>query len=235
MSRTPTLSEIILNGVEQVLSNVHTSMPGRVESYDPAKQLAKVKPLFKRKYASEDQPVEMPIISNVPVLFPRSESAFIRMPISAGDFVQLIFNERSINRWMDSGEITDPQDPSKFDLNGAVAIVGLYPKSKPIEMNGAAGSLEIANGQSYIEIKEDGEISVTNGQVVMQIQGGNVKITATKITLESSNVNLGDESGQALALKSDLALIKYITPLHPGPPAPVDASACLGTQKVKAT
>lgn len=236
MSRTPTLSEVILSAIEQVIGNVHTAMPGRIESYDQATQLAKVKPLFKRKYAAEDGAVELPIISNVPVIFPRSANAFVRLPVAAGDFVQLLFNERSLDRWLDAGKESDPLDPSKFDLNGAVAVLGLYPKGEKFAANGDAGSLELANGQTYIEIKESGEVVITNGDAVLQIEGGNVKIQATKITLESSNVNLGDEAGEALVKISELSNLQVVG-VQPGAGTlPVTSlPPAVGTQKVKAS
>jgi len=234
MSRTPSLSEVILNGIDQVMGNLHTSLPGRIESYDPGKQLAKVKPLLKRKYASEADAISLPIISNVPVIFPRASNAFLKLPVQSGDYVQLIFNERSLERWIDLGGEVDPQDPSKFDLNGAVAIVGLYPKTEPLESNGETASIELANGSSYIEIKESGEILVTNGEALLQIDGGNVKIQATKITLESANVNLGDESGEALVKISDLSTLQVVG-VQAGPATLPVVNTAIGTTKTKAS
>jgi len=234
MSRTPSLSEVILNGIEQVMGNLHTSLPGRIESYEPGTQLAKVKPLLKRKYTSEADTISLPIISNVPVIFPRSGNAFLKLPVQHGDYVQLIFNERSLERWIELGGEVDPQDPSKFDLNGAVAIVGLYPKTEPIEPNGETASIELTNGSSYVEIKESGEILVTNGQALLQIDGGNVKIQATKITLESANVNLGDESGEALVKISDLSTLQ-VAGVQAGPATLPVVNSAVGTTKTKAS
>lgn len=208
------LSKVISNAISGALSNIHTCLPGRVESFDASTGLAKVVPLLKRKYVSEENPVDLPVISGVPVVFPRAGDSWLRLPIAAGDYVLLLFSERSIDRWLDMGGTVDPLDPAKFDLNDAIAVPGIYPKPDALEANGASTSLEIANGSAFIEIKAN----------------GTVEITATKIVLKSSNVNLGDESGQALALKSDLARIVVTAP---NGPCSVDTSACVGTLKVK--
>jgi Phage protein Gp138 N-terminal domain len=252
MSKTPSLSEIILNGVEQTLGNLHTAMPGKIETYDEETQLANVKPLFKRKYASETEAVEMPIIINVPVIHPRTANAFVRLPVAVGDYVQLLFNERSLDRWLEKGGEVDPQDPSKFGLDGAVAIPGLNPKADAFVANGDPESVEIANGTAYVEIKEDGTIEATNGtgsvmikddgeilidsgQATLQIDAsGNVKITATKITLESTAVHLGDESGEALVKMSDLATLTVPGAMGGGPGLPV-TNVAIGTIKTKAS
>lgn len=231
---TPTLTQVIMSGIDKIMTNVHTSMPGRIESYDASTQLAKVKPLLNRKYTTEDQAKELPIISNVPVVFPRTASAFVRLPIKAGDTVLLIFCERSIDRWLDTGGAVDPLDPEKFGLNGAVALAGLYAKADALKANGANNSLEIANGSNYIEIKNSGEILIKNGQATLQLDGGNVKIQATKITLESANVNLGDESGEALVKISDLNTLQVVG-VQAGPATLPVINTAIGTIKTKAS
>lgn len=232
---TPTLTDVIISGVEKIMSNIHTAMPGRIESFDINTQLAKIKPLLNRKYTTDNIAKELPVISNVPVIFPRSANAFLRLPIAFEDTVLIIFCERSIDRWLDQGGTVDPLDPEKFGLNGAVAIAGIYPKSGAFDINGSSDSLEIAHGTNFIEIKNDGEILIKNGQANLQIDAsGNVKISALKITLESPNINLGDESGEALIKKSDLNTLFVPGATGGGPGLPVTNTA-VGTLKVKAT
>jgi hypothetical protein len=256
-STTPVLAQVILDGIAQVLANIHTAMPGQIEEYDAAKNLAKVKPLFKRKYHAEDAAVDLPIISNVPVVFQRTTSAFFRLPVKKGDYVLLIFCERSLDLWLENGGSVDPQDPTKFGLNDAVAIPGLFPKTITLEKNGAEESLEIANKTAYIEIKSNGDIAIkTSGNITVdsakatvttsgdtkvtasgkvEVSGSDVKVTgSSKVVLDSTNVKLGDESGQALALKSDLGLILVTAPPGGGP-CVVSAAACIGTIKTKAS
>lgn len=201
----PTLTDVLKKAIDQTLINIHTSMPGIIESYNPATGLASVKPSLKRKYAGEVDSMEYPVISGVPVVFPRTANAFLYLPITKGDNVLLVFAERSLDRWLEKGGMVAPEDPAKFGLNGAIAIPGLYAKTEPITPNGEMASVELANDTAYIEIKESGEIIVTNGQATLQLDGGNVKIQATKITLESSNVHLGDESGNKIITAADFA------------------------------
>lgn len=211
----PTLTEVMKNAIDQTLTNVHTSMPGVIESYDFATGLASVKPSFKRKYAGETESTEYPVVSGVPVIFPRVANAFLRLPVAKGDNVLLVFAERSLDKWMERGGAVAPADPAKFGLNDAVAIPGLYPKTNPVNPNGANTSLEIAVGSSWIEIKSDGSIY----------------INATKAVINSPNVNLGDESGNKIITAADFTS-GYVLD---STPAPCTLNPLGGTAKTKAS
>lgn len=184
---TPNLTEVITDGIERMLSNMHTAIPGIVESYDDGNNTVSVRPALKRKYVDEDAAVELPIISRVPVLFPRTANAHLALPVSKGDSVLLVISERGIARWLDKGGVVDPEEPAMFSINDAVAIPGIYPLAEAPVRNGAATSVEMANGTSYLEITNTGEI----------------RIKASKIVLESVDVNLGDEAGNKIVTVAD--------------------------------
>lgn len=215
----PTLTDVLKKAIDQTLCNVHTSMPGTIESYDSATGLASVKPSLKRKYTGEAESIEYPVISGVPVIFPRVADACLRLPIAKGDKVLLIFAERSLDLWLEKGGIVSPEDPAKFGLKDAVAIPGLFPKVDPPSPNGVDTSLEIAVGASWIEIKTDGSIH----------------ITASKAVINSPDVNLGDESGGALATLADLSSLTVPNAMGGAVILPVSALAATGTIKTKAS
>jgi hypothetical protein len=266
VQRDPALQRVIRMAFDCILANVHTCMPGKIESFDKATGLAKVKPLLMRKYVKETAAKELPVISGVPVLFPRLGTAVLRFPVTAGDYVSLFFAERSLDKWLAKGGMVDPEDPARFALNDAIAVLGLYPKTEVLTANGADTSLELALGTSWIEIKTSGEILVKNGSnksvtlksdgeidlqadantkiqvkpggvidiknssVTIQISGTTATVTAAKVVLDSSDVELGGAGGSALALKSDLGLIVVTAP---NGPCVVNTAACIGTLKVK--
>lgn len=227
---TPTLSNVLTAAVERFLSNIHTAMPGVIESYDPSTNTASVKPTLKRKYVDDDQAIELPVISRVPVLFPRTADAHLALPIAAGDYVMLVFSERGMARWLDKGGTVDPEEPAMFALNDAVAIPGVFPTDEAPARNGADDSVELANGTSYIEIKASGEILVKNGSLEMTIGSGEVRIKATKIVLESADVNLGDESGNKIVTVAD-----FLGNVLDSTAAPCTILPAGGTTKTKAS
>jgi hypothetical protein len=148
MIQPPTLAELLKQVIENRLLDVHTALIAQVESYDAKKQQVNVSPVLKRSIKSLDgQRVneQLPMLCDVPVLFPRAGGYFISFPIKPGDFVQLIFNESSIDEWLLGS--TNFDFCQRFTLAGAVAIPGIYPESKPI--NGA-------HEKNFVAGKEDG-------------------------------------------------------------------------------
>ena len=94
MTQTPTLAQLIKQAIDSRLVDVHTAIIARVESYAPEKQQVDVSPVLKRQ--SED----LPMLCDVPVLFPRAGGFFISLPIQPGDFVQILFNESAIDDFL---------------------------------------------------------------------------------------------------------------------------------------
>ena len=123
-----TPSDIMRQAINYQLRGVNTSIPAEIVKYDYTKQKADVQPLLRKKY--KDGTVEsLPIITNVPVVFPKGGAFSMHWPLSVGDSMLLVFAQRSLDEWLiDGGEVT-PQDPRMMDLSDAIAIPGLMPFS----------------------------------------------------------------------------------------------------------
>jgi len=157
-----TLEEVIRIAIENRLSSLHIAMPGQVVSHDPQKNCVSVQPVLKRKYESNDEVVKLPVINNVPVVFPRAGNAYISLPISAGDVVQLLFSERSIDLWKAKGGVVDPDDPRKFHLSDAVAIPGGYPLCDPVDVS--TTDIRIHNDIGQVSVLPTGKFQLKNTQ-----------------------------------------------------------------------
>lgn len=145
-----TLSQAIENTFMTLISNLHTCLPGRIETYDFKRQKATVKPLIKKKFFGGNIS-PLPILTNVPVVFPRTKKAGITFPLSRGDGVLIVFSERSLEAWYSSGDDSEPQDSRKFDLSDAICIPGLYSFNQG----------NIASNNNSVEIQnKDGEIGL---------------------------------------------------------------------------
>lgn len=143
MSSAPTLAEAIRRALEARASEICTAIPARVESYDAATQRASVQPLIRRAFEDETgarQAERLPIISDVPVVFPGAGAYAITFPVAKGDTVLLVFSQASIDKWLTSGKDVDPGDDRRHSLNDAIAIPGLRHTAQPTG-GSAAGAL----------------------------------------------------------------------------------------------
>jgi hypothetical protein len=166
----PTDADEVVAYVEDALRRVNTALPGKIDSYDPSSGKASVQPLLREKYA-DGQVLDLPIIPNVPLVFPRTAAASITLPVARGDGVLLLFCQRSMDTWLSSGGIANPDDIRMHSLSDAIAIPGLVPFSI-----GGTG---------------DTDLVIRRGNAVFKIQAGN------KIAFGTSVVELLDEITKA--------------------------------------
>lgn len=148
------------------LGTIHTALPGSIVSYDYTNQKASVQPLLNKAWA-DGTFTPMPILNSVPIIFPRAGGASLTFPVLSGDTCLLVFLERSIDLWLTMGGQVNPDDPRKFDLSDAVAIVGLSPFSETSQaLNNEDVLLTYQN--SSITIKQTGDIIInTSGKVAI--------------------------------------------------------------------
>ncbi len=126
--RTPTLADALSGALESRLSDVFTALPGRVESYNSSTRRANVKPLIKRATTDEEGnrvAESLPVVTDVPVMFPGSGGVRVSFPVAAGEVVLLVFASASIDKWLDRGGEVDPLTDRRHSLSDAIAIPGL--------------------------------------------------------------------------------------------------------------
>jgi len=179
-SNISTLASNIEQGIRNILKDVHTSMPGIIETFDPVKQIASIQPAIKRIFKTNDgdkeilTPTDLPILINVPIQFPRGGGFSLTFPVKKGDECLLVFCERSFDNWHKFGGVKEPGAKRFHSLSDATAFVGLSSLANKIP----------AYDETNVQLKkDDGSVELT------LLADGNARLKAdTKITLESPDV-----------------------------------------------
>lgn len=184
------LNEAIQQMIDTAISGMHTSMPGKVVSYNPATNRAVVKPDLP-KAITNDEPLESPQIVEVPVVWSSSNSgkSSFTMPLQPGDGVLLNFQQRSIENWLD-GKMVMPDDPRQHDLSDCIAIPGCAPGG----IVGHGEDVVLKFNDTQIRIKPDNTIIIgnnsgnitidSNGNMTLKAQSIKVDTPARKFTLQ---------------------------------------------------
>ena len=175
-----TITDAMRQAVLFQLYDVHTALPGQIVSYDHTKQKAAVQPCLKKSYL-DGTVQEMPVLNNVPVIFPRAGAASLTFPVMPGDTCLLLFIERSTDLWKSVGGMVTPDDRRKFDLSDAVAMMGLMPFS-------------------------ENSLSENNEDVLLTFKDSNIRIKASgDIQIETaSKVAIGNASTEVLDIVSKI-------------------------------
>ena len=153
--------------------DVHVSMIGKIETYDPQKNRASITPVG--KYTAPDwREIDYPTIHNVPLQFPcgNGGKSGCTFPVKKGDTCIIIFSDHQIENFL-SGEKSD--DMRNHSLNDAYAIPTLFSDAVPTLKSNSDdvclfnnGSLVTLNS-SYMKIKlADGTtVSIGGGDCVV--------------------------------------------------------------------
>lgn len=154
------LSDAVNQAIENRLSAVHTSLPGRIVQYDAATQLAEVKPLIKRRYP-DGTTESLPVITNVPVILPAGGGGLLSFPVRQGDQVLLIFCEKSLDVWISKGGEVDPLDRRNFNLSDAIAITGLFSTNKA-GLAESEDTILVNDAGAKLNLNADGKLALGN-------------------------------------------------------------------------
>jgi hypothetical protein len=132
-----TEAELLSRAIDSRLGEVHTALPGKVESFNRTQQTVDVSPQVQIDGET------LPVIPSVPVLYPRSGSSYLAFKINTGDTGLLIFCEADIGLWRTRGELGAPGDDGRHGIQGAVFLPGLYPANATLSIPSTVGGVAI--------------------------------------------------------------------------------------------
>ncbi|MXF49441.1 hypothetical protein GR294_23385 [Raoultella sp. Lac2] len=186
---------------QAIMSAMRVSIPGIIQSFDPDAVTAVVQPAIKGAEQDEsgtEVSVSLPLLVDVPVVFPRGGGCTLTFPVKAGDECLVIFADRCIDFWWQSGGIQEPVDGRMHDLSDAFCIVGPQSQAKKIsgistsavELRSDDGSTKLSlnpasgaiNGTAPggfnlngLKILPDGRLQLVDGSIVDKHTHGGVE------------------------------------------------------------
>ncbi len=185
------VTQSIEAAVNNLSSVMRVAMPGIIDSFNPVAVTCSVRPAIKGVMSDHDgelQSTELPLLVDVPVVFPRGGGCTLTFPVQPGDECLLVFSDRCIDFWWQSSGVQEPVDPRQHDLSDAFAILG--PQSQPKKIGNISThstQLRTDDGAAFIELTPANHAVnvVTSGDLSAQASGS-VTITSPTITLNGS-------------------------------------------------
>ena len=189
-----TLASNIKQGVEARIKELHTSMPGIVESFDAENQLATIQPAIRRIFITRDGdkeilvPSDLPILINVPVIFPRGGGFSLTFPVSKGDECLLVFCERSIDNWHETGKVKVPGAKRFHSLSDATAFVGIssIPNKVP-NYDPTNTEIKKDDGSVSIKLKENSDLDIVAEGDMNATITGDINASCENITVDATS------------------------------------------------
>lgn len=190
---------------KRTAASIRVALPGIIQSFDAEKCIATVQPAVTGAKSSSTGSISqesLPLLQDCPVVFPHGGGVAMTFPIEEGDECLIIFADRCIDFWWQSGGVQHPVDDRMHDLSDAFVIPG--PTSCPRALSSVStDSIQIRtdSGSQFIELTKSGNVNITSPTITLngnlQVNGritstGDVK--AGDISLESHK-HSGVESG----------------------------------------
>ncbi|EKQ7273595.1 phage baseplate protein [Klebsiella pneumoniae] len=195
-TRSGALAEVLTSERKTINEQLRVALPGVIQSFDPDTVTAVVQPAI--RYIERDNDgnkatKDYPLLVDVPVVFPRGGGCTLTFPVKEGDECLVIFADRCIDFWWQSGGIQEPVDGRMHDLSDAFCIVGPQSQAKKISgISTTAAQLRTDDGSAFIELAAGGDITATTT--------GNTTINAPEIILNGNvtiNGNLSQGMGES--------------------------------------
>lgn len=178
---------------ERMLGNLRTAAPGIVKGVDLVKQTVSVQLAIIGKIVDETGKSKwenISILTDVPIVWPRAGGFALTFPVKVGDECLVVFGERCIDSWWQSGGVQKPIDDRQHDLSDAFAILG--PTSQPRKLaNVQANAVELRteSRSDYISLKNGSlDINIV-GAVNVKCGSADVEAQTTTITCPSNTIN----------------------------------------------
>ncbi|MBS0878001.1 MULTISPECIES: Gp138 family membrane-puncturing spike protein [unclassified Tatumella] len=134
-TKSGALAEVLVSERKKINEKLRVAMPGIIQSFDAEAVTAVIQPAIRyieRDNNGNQTTSDYPLLVDVPVVFPRGGGCTLTFPVKEGDECLVIFADRCIDFWWQSGGVQEPADGRMHDLSDAFAIVGPQSQSKKI-------------------------------------------------------------------------------------------------------
>lgn len=169
---TPDLAALLQLHAQDVFSSLRCHAVGVIVSFDAAAQTASVRiaaqaVVYNRPQGlnaplqSTPAVVEYPLLTDVPVFVPSGGGGRLTLPVAPGDTCLLLFNDRDMDAWFQSGASVPPNSGRMHSISDALAIVGFRSRANPVQ-DYSADDVELILAGGKVAIRADGSVLLTS-------------------------------------------------------------------------
>ena len=205
-TRDPDIMDSLLALRTRMLIDLHVAKPGKIVSYDNTKKTAVVQPAF-NSLLKNGSIIALPPINDVPVAILQGGGFSLQFPIAAGDPCLLIFVDRDISVWLQTGEQAVPATQSLHDYSDVIALVGPSPLTAGLP-SPSSGETALLDGAGTTKLGiQGGKLTIQNSTqsllgvlqtLIEGIQG--LTVNGTPVV---------DSTGKVASALIDLAALLY--------------------------
>jgi len=147
------------------LANLWTALPCIVSAVDFDANTISAQPAIKGTTTNPNgstQSVNLPMLVDVPMVFPTAGGYSITFPVAIGDECLVVFASRCIDGWWQSGGVQEAMEFRMHDLSDGFAIIGTRSQARTVTAWDTA-NLQIRSDDhnTLIEVDKTGKVNIT--------------------------------------------------------------------------
>jgi len=187
--KPPDLKELLDRKREKWFADLNCVSIGKIESFDSATQTATISISYLKQKLNTREYISFPVILKCPCIVMNGGGAYISFPIAAGDECIVLFSDREIDTWLETGGVNQPRTNRTHDLTDAIALVGIH--SLPNVITSYFSGFQLFYKSSKITIDGSGNVTINSASNVSVVSTGTTSVTATgAITITGSTVSI---------------------------------------------
>lgn len=141
--------------------------------------------------------IEMPVIHNVPVIFPNTSTSSIIFPVNQGDGVLLVFTQHDNSDYVNGSKIQKlPMSQSWLALHHATAFVGFNPvNDSAFNKDNYKNKLDMNDLNIVHNKKSDKEVIFSlkqDGNALIKLTNGTIYTESKEVNAKCEVVNVND-------------------------------------------
>jgi hypothetical protein len=185
------MNDITRKMINDAVSDIHTSLPAKINKYDAEKMRAEITLISKQNL--EGEMVEIPPVLEVPVGFMKAGKFIIRLPFQKGDVVVVVFSEKAIDQLLISGKSEEVKYTRMHSIDDAIIVNSLQLESESDLNSSYTSDLLIENQEanSRIVMKNNGDLlAETSGNTTIDTSGSTTVNSGAPVTVNAPNTTV---------------------------------------------
>jgi len=215
--------------LDSAAASLWVALPAIVESVDFTAMTITAQPALTGMQNAPDgstSSVKMPLLVDVPIMFQGGGGYSITLPIAKGDECLIIFADRCIDAWWQSGGVQAPMESRMHDLSDGFALVGVRSQPKVVpSISQTKVQIRSDDGTVFVEIDKTGKVNITAPTSVTVTSPittftGNIKVNGTATIDGASTLTGAVSAGSTITASGEITGNSIALSTHTHPQAP---------------
>lgn len=136
----PTLADLLALHKKDLMLSLNCHAIGTIQSFASDTQLVSATINYKKSVLQQDAAgtyrtvlIDYPVLLDVPIVILSGGPAQLTFPITAGDECLILFNDRDIDNWLQSGQVGPVASGRLHSFSDGIAIVGVRSQARKID------------------------------------------------------------------------------------------------------